>query len=223
MKKMSVIAEIGFTFVTVTLLIGCSLESRENERGNAVILPTTGKLLSIAISPAASAAAACMPVPFTAMGNYSGESAPRDVTNLVQWGIDILDAGKGYASVSGVATGIVPGAVEVEAYSGAQYYASAVLNVTNIGALTLSISPLSASAVVGTSKKFTATASCGAETFDVSKWVTWSTNSSPAAATVTPDPLNNITPGTISAVATGNATISATLGGATATTNLTIQ
>jgi hypothetical protein len=219
MSKLQITSEVGFSLLAIALLVGCGAGNSESGSSGVTLLSDGTGYKSISISPSVTSAAACSSVQFTAIGTLN-TGATSDVTNILQWGIGTVSSGVALVTASGIATGFVPGTAEIHAWSGQTLYASAVLNVTSAGTFAIN-GP--ASAVVGSSAVFAATSTCGTTTVDVSHLATWSSGSSPAATIMPPSAITNVLPGTFSASAVGNATISATISSVSATVNLNVQ
>jgi len=149
---------------------------------------------------------------FTATGKYSDGSS-KDLTGSAQW----KTSNSNIASVAGgKVTGVGAGIVMVTATSG-KFSASATLQVnsaaTNLASI--SVSPTASSLPVNTSQQFTATGTYkDGSSRDLTALVSWaSTFSSIATVDVT---------GVATGMSAGSTTISASLGGVTGSTSLTV-
>jgi uncharacterized protein YjdB len=170
-------------------------------------------MTSVQVSPASVAIGVGDTQPFTATAHYSDGSS-KDITSSAQW----MSSDSNIASItsSGVATGSTSGNVTITAKSGT-LQSSGSLKVTaaaaNLASITLS--PLASSVPVNTSQQFTAIGNYNdGSTSDLTTLVTWS-SSSTATATIDAS-------GVLTAVAAGSTNISATFGGVSQTTSVTV-
>ena len=151
---------------------------------------------------------------FTATGQFSDGNS-RVLTTSLTWSTS--DASVAAISNTGLANGLVAGVVTITAKSGT-ISGTATLNVTGAGANLMSISvvPAASSIPVHTTQQFSATGSyADGSSSDLTALVTWK-SSSTAVATVD---INGI----VTAVAPGTSTISASIGGVTGSTTLTVN
>ena len=151
---------------------------------------------------------------FTATGQFSDGNS-RVLTTSLTWSTS--DASVAAISNTGLANGLVAGVVTITAKSGT-ISGTATLNVTGAGANLTSISvvPAASSIPVHTTQQFSATGSyADGSSSDLTALVTWK-SSSTAVATVD---INGI----VTAVAPGTSTISASIGGVTGSTTLTVN
>ena len=151
---------------------------------------------------------------FTATGQFSDGSSHVLTTSLTWSTSDISVAS---ISNTGLANGLVAGVVTITAKSGT-ISGTATLNVTGAGAnlMSISVAPAASSIPVHTTQQFSATGSyADGSSSDLTALVTWK-SSSTAVATVD---INGIVTG----VAPGTSTISASIGGVTGSTTLTVN
>src|SRR5690349_10961682 len=174
--------------------------------------PVTASLTSLQVAPGNASVAPGAVQQFTATGKYSDGSS-KDLTGSAQW----KTSNSNIASVAGgKVTGVGAGIVMVTATSG-KFSASATLQVnsaaTNLASI--SVSPTASSLPVNTSQQFTATGTYkDGSSRDLTALVSWaSTFSSIATVDVT---------GVATGKSAGSTTISASLGGVTGSTSLTV-
>ena len=151
---------------------------------------------------------------FTATGQFSDGSSHVLTTSLT-WSTS--DASVASISNTGLANALVAGVVTITAQSGT-ITGTATLNVTAAGANLMSIivAPAASSIPVNTTQQFSATGSyADGSSSDLTALVTWK-SSSTAVATVD---INGIVTG----VAPGTSTVSASIGGVTGSTTLTVN
>jgi len=117
-------------------------------------------------------------------------------------------------SAAGVVTGVLPGSVTITATSGGQSGTSAV-TVTLLPVATVTVSPSSATVLIGATTQLTATTKDLLGTVLTGRDIAW-TSSNSAVATVS-------STGLVTGVATGSVTITATSEGKTGTSAITVQ
>jgi uncharacterized protein YjdB len=170
-------------------------------------LAVTPILTSISVSPAAPSIAVGATQQFTATGTYS-DGSTKPVTTAT-W----TAANPAIATInaSGLATAVASGATKITASSNG-ISGSTTLTVSG---LTVSISPNTASFVVGATQQFTATATpAGGSPTDVTATAQWSTANG-AVATVASG-------GLATGVAAGSTTVTASYNGITANAAITV-
>jgi hypothetical protein len=168
-------------------------------------------LTSIAVTPANQSAAAGTTVQFTATGTYSDHST-KNVTSSVTWASATPAAAT--INTSGLATAVAVGSSMISATSGS-VSGSTTLTVTAATLKSIAVTPANPSSTVGTTVPFTATGTYSDNsTRNITSSVTWA-SATPAAATIN-------TSGLATAVAVGSSTISATSGGISGSTTLTV-
>lgn len=214
-KKMRGTAELGFSLLIISALVGCGSGDSKNESVSAKLPPTTGLLQSLAITPAASSVAACSPVQFVATATYS-DGTLLDVTNGLVWEVDVASSNVAIAStLNGQMLGIAPGVATVRAWTGGGQAASAALTIANGTLNSIALTPASAVMAVGGTLPLTATATCSNNTLDISNYTIW-TSSMPSVVSVSPA-------GLARAVAIGASTLNATAGTIAASAVLSVQ
>jgi len=176
--------------------------------------PPTPSLVSLRVSPGVASVVPGASQQFTATGQFSDGNS-RVLTTSLTWSTS--DASVAAISNTGLANGLVAGVVTITAKSGT-ISGTATLNVTGAGANLTSISvvPAASSIPVHTTQQFSATGSyADGSSSDLTALVTWKSGST-AVATVD---INGI----VTAVAPGTSTISASIGGVTGSTTLTVN
>jgi hypothetical protein len=169
-------------------------------------------LVSIAVTPANPMIAVGSPQQFTATGTYS-DGSHRDLTNSAAW----TSTNPSVATINstGFATGVTAGSTTIQATSGA-IYGSTGLTVTAAPVLvSIAVTPVNPSIVVGTQEQFTATGTYSDGTHqDLTNSATWtSTNLLVAIINST---------GLATGVTAGSTTIQATSGAIYGSTTLTV-
>ncbi|HJW09592.1 MAG TPA: Ig-like domain-containing protein, partial [Holophagaceae bacterium] len=171
-----------------------------------------GKTLSsISLTPAAPQVAAGTFVQMKATGHFS-DGTTQDLSSTATWS----SATPAVATVSstGLASGLAAGTSVIKATS-ASISASVTLTVTNATLTSITVSPTNAVVAKGATQSFTATGHfSNATTQDLSAQATW-LSSDVSIATISPL-------GLATGVASGSATLSATLGSVSGTTGILV-
>lgn len=219
--------------VATTLAPGSSAISAtlEGIRGSTTLTVTGGSLSSIAVSPATSTLAKDTRTRITATGTFSDGSS-RDITGAVTWTVTDPLLAKVTTAVSNLAW---LDAVAVTSTSGTTITATGLSAATQTGTATLivtsptlssfAISSFTQELPAGVSSQLTATATYDSiptstdVTYSSSSDCSW-TSSDPSIATVGTD---GLTKGRVTGVATGNTTITATFGGKSVNTAVTVS
>lgn len=180
-------------------------------------LTVTGTtLVSISVTPANASVAVGSVIQYVATGTYS-DNTTQDLTTSVAWTSSNPAVGNisNSAGSQGFATGMSPGVATVSATSGS-ISGSAVLTVLNPASLvSIAVTPVSASVVVGLTQQFSATGTYSdGTTQDLTASATW-TSSSPTIATVNGAGLST-------GVATGSTTITAVSSSVAGSATLTV-
>lgn len=181
---------------------------------NIDVTVTAGPALtSVTVAPATASIARSTSQQFQATANYADGSS-RDVTATAAW--TSSDASIATVSASGEASGLLAGAVTITAQlSGAQ--GQAQLTVTDVSLTAIAVTPANVTLPLAASTDLVATGSFSdGSTQDITAQVTWS-SSAPNVVTVAASP-----PGRITSVATGTATVTATLSGRTGQAQVTV-
>ena len=170
---------------------------------------TPSTLIGLSVSPALATLALGTQVSLTATGIFSS-GVTQDLTTLAAWS-------SGAPNVATVAAGTViavaPGTTAIIASFGGQS-ASARITVSAASLTSLSITPATATTAIGGTVSFSATAALSDGTHqDVTGSAGWSSSSAAVSIAAT---------GLAQALASGTATITATLGSLRATATLTI-
>jgi dienelactone hydrolase len=187
--------------------------------GAATLTVTDATLVSIKVDPPISNIALATQQQFTATGTYT-DNTTLDLTAAVSWS----SSSPGVATISnaagsnGIAIPVSVGGSTITASSG-NFSAAATLTVTNATLVSVAVDPPNPSIILGTKQQFTAIGTFSDNTTqDLTTIVTWS-SSSPDIATVS----NAATfHGSATSVALGSSAITATLGGVSGTTTLTM-
>jgi hypothetical protein len=177
------------------------------------------QLKAISVAPANARIATNSSTQFTATGIYA-DNATRDLTGSVSWQtsdpavVAVSDAQPTKGQGSSAATGAATISATYDGVSG-----SATVTVTSATLQSIAITPAQPSIARGTQQQFTATGTYSDNsTQDLTQSVTWGSSSAGVAA-ITNAPGSK---GVASGVSPGVSTISATSGGITATTTLTV-
>jgi uncharacterized protein YjdB len=203
---------LAAAMVAFATLTGCSgggsssTNSSSSSSGGAVAS-------SIQVAPQSMSIGAGATQQFKATAQMS-DGSTKDVTTSVQW--NSSDSTIASISTNGMATGSNSGTVTITAVSGT-LKSSASLTVTSAAAnlTSIAISPAASSIAVHTSQQFTATGTYSdGSSADLTSLVTWA-SSSTGVATIDAS-------GLASALNTGSSNISASLGGVSQSTSLTV-
>src|SRR5207248_9490608 len=168
-------------------------------------------LVSIAITPANPSIPKGTTQQFTATGTYS-DGSTQDLTGSATW----VSSNPAVATITagGLASGAAQGTSQVSATSGG-VTGSTTLTVGPALLLSIAVTPANPSIPKGTTRQFIATGTYSdASTLDITSSVTW-VSSNPAVATIT-------VAGLATGAAQGTSQISATSGGVTGNTTLTV-
>src|SRR2546428_140754 len=183
--------------------------------GGTTLTVTAGTLSTIKETPTTPSIANGTTQQFTATGTYS-DFTTQDLTTQVTWSSSnntmatISNAG----GSQGLATSVAAGTTTITATLGG-VSGSTTLTVTNATLSTITVTPTNPSIANGTTRQFTATGTYSDfTTQDLTTQVTWS-SSNPAFATIG-------SAGLATSVAAGTTTITATLGGVSGSTTLTV-
>ncbi len=167
-------------------------------------------LLSIAVTPANPSIAKGTTQQFSATGSYS-DGSTQDLTNGVSWSSSNLSVAT--ITSDGLANGGAQGAAQISASSGVT--GSTTLTVATAALVSIAITPANPSIPKGTTQQFTATGTyTDGSTQNLTSSATWA-SSSPAVATIS-------AAGLATGAAQGTSQISATSGGVTGSTTLTV-
>jgi len=175
--------------------------------------PASASLTTLQVSPGTTAIGAGAMQQFTATGKFSDGSS-KDMTASVTWSSS--DTAVATINSSGMATGIISGAVTITAKSGTvQGVAGLNVTVAAVNLSSINVSPAASSIPVNTTQQFKATGSyTDGSSRDLTALVTWASTAN-AVATIDAT-------GLATGVAAGPTTISATLGSVSGSTSLTI-
>ena len=187
--------------------------------GDTTLTVTGATLASIEVTPAASSLANGLTRQFTATGIFTDNST-QDLTTQVTWGssdetvatVSNADGSNGLVISAGA------GNVTVSATSG-DVSGDTTLTVTDATLASLEVTPATSSLAHGLTRQFTATGHfTDGSTQDLTSQVTWA-SSDEAVATVSNAGGSN---GLAKATAVGTSTVSATSGGVSGDTTLTV-
>lgn len=189
--------------------------------GSTTLTVKQATLASIAVTPASSSIAIGTTRQFNAIGTYS-DSSTLDITKFVTWSSTaptvavISNAG----NQKGVATGVGAGSTTIRAALGSVVSSGATLTVTNATLQAITITPVDKTIALKTTQQFTATGNFSdGSTQDLSAQVTWSSSNTGVAV------ISNATvsKGLATSVGIGGPiTITATFGGKSGSTTLTV-
>ncbi len=193
---------------------GSSLVSATfNGKTASTTVTVSGAMLSsIAVTPASATVAIAGTQAFVATGTYS-DGTSAIITNSVTWSSGSILVGT--ILPSGVATGVSSGTATITATSGLNTGSASLTVTPALTLVSIAITPLNPSAVVGATRQFTATGTYSdASTADITNAVTWS-SSLTSVATIA-------STGNATALAAGVSNITATQGVRNASTTLTV-
>jgi len=177
--------------------------------------PPAVQLIAIAIGPPDSSVAMGLSSQFTATGFYS-DGSKQDISSQVAW--SSANAAAAWISSAGLVTAASPGSTMITATMG-KMSGSTSLNVTAATLVVIDLTPTNASVANGLSNRFVAT---GVYTdnsvHDITSSVTWSSSVNTVASISNTTGTNGMT----TTAAPGSTMISATLGGVSASTALTV-
>ena len=179
--------------------------------GSTVLTVTAAALQSIAVTPANPSVSKGETQQFTATGTYS-DSTTQNLTSQVTW----ASATTSVATITsaGLATAVATGTSNINATLGG-VSGSTVLTVTAAALQSIAVTPANPSVPKGETQQFTATGTYSDNsTKNLTSQVTWA-SATTSVATIT-------SAGLATAVATGTSNISATLGGVSGSTVLTV-
>ncbi len=182
--------------------------------GSTTVTITPATLVSIAVTPAIPSIALGVTQQFTATGTFT-DSSTQDITQTVRWSSDTTSVAiiSNAADQVGLATSVGIGTATITATSGA-ISGSTTLTVTAASLVSIVVTPANPSIALGATQGFTAT---GAFTDGTTQELTSATWASDTPGTATID-----NTGLATSVAQGTANISATSGGVTGSTVLTV-
>jgi trimeric autotransporter adhesin len=187
--------------------------------GSTTLNVTSVTLVSIGVTPAAPTIAKGTTQQFTATGVYS-DNTTQDLTAVVSWHA----VNPAVASITtalgsgGLATGVAPGTTEISASLGG-VIGSTNLQVTAAVLVSIAITPANASIAKGTVRQLTATGTYSDNsTQDLTATVTWG----PAISNIATVSNAAGSVGKATALGLGTVTVTATLGGVTGSTMLTV-
>jgi len=187
--------------------------------GSTTLAVTPASLVSIGVTPANPSIASGTTAALKAIGAYSDNSA-QDLSNLVNWSSSApaIAAVSNTMGTNGVASGLSPGSATISATLGGTA-GSTILSVTAATLVSIGVTPASPSIAAGLTAAMHATGVyTDNSTHDITSLVSWS-SSAPSIAAVGN---NSGTMGTVTALSPGSASVTATLGGITGSTSLTV-
>jgi hypothetical protein len=179
--------------------------------GSTVMTVTPAVLQSIAVTPANPSVAKGLTQQFTATGTFSDNST-QNLTSSVTWASATTSVAT--ITAAGLATAVGTGTSTISATLGG-ISGSTVLTVTAAALQSIAVTPANPSVAKGLTQQFTATGTFSDNsTQNLTSQVTWASGTT-SVATIT-------AAGLATAVGTGTSTISATLGGISGSTVLTV-
>lgn len=187
--------------------------------GVTALTVTSAPLVSITVAPSDGSIPLGTTEAFSATGNYA-DGSQQILTSGVHWSTsDATVATVSNATgTTGLATSVSVGSVTVTATSGG-ISGTASLTVTPATLVSLAVTPMNANVALGGSQQFTATGTyTDGSTKNITTNVTW-TSSAATVAVIS----NNIgSQGMATSAGAGSTTISAAMGGVSASTTLTV-
>lgn len=194
----------------------CSVSAKVGSVGGSLAVTVTPALVSIAVTPANPSIAVNTNEQFFATGTYSDNST-QNLTTQVTW----TSTNAAVATVSataptkGLASAVSAGTTSISASLGS-VTGSTQLTVTSATVTQIAVSALSPTLTLGLSQQYTALGSFSdGTTQDITSVAQWrSSNSNVASITVS---------GLVTGRTLGTVTISATFGGVTGSTSLTVN
>jgi len=210
----------GLGFALLLLLAGCGGGGSSSSSSPSSGSGTT--LTSITVSPSAPSVGVGSVQKFTATGKYSDNST-QDLTSSATWSsspatVATVQTGK---LNPGVATGVAAGTATITASSGAVSGSTTLAVTTKLASINaIAVTPAAPSVVAGSSLKLKATGTrTDGTSQDVTSSATW-TSSDPTKAAVQTS--GQSSPGQVSGIANGSATITASYNGTSGSTLLTV-
>lgn len=206
-QRISTVAISLGMILSSLLLVSCG----GGGSSNAINGGSQTTLSSISVSPASVTLNTGQTQQLTATGKYS-DGSTRDVTATVTWTSSNTSVAK--VSAGGLVTSLAAGQTAISAtLSGISSSEAVAVNPKAL--TTISVSPSSADFPIGASQQYSAVGTyTDGSSADVTSTANW-TSSASDIATISASGLAN-------ALATGAATISASMAGVTGTTNLTV-
>jgi uncharacterized protein YjdB len=183
--------------------------------GTTILTVSSASLSSLSVSPSNPNLPAGVTQQFTATGTYS-DGTSFDLTGQVTWSSSAPSAAT--ITSSGLAIALTPGTTTLSAvFGGASGSTTLTVNSATLSALTVGpANPVITSIPVGVTEQFIATGTYSDGTsFDITNQVSWS-SSDPSIGAIS----NN---GLATAIAPGATTLTASSGGISGNTNLTVN
>jgi uncharacterized protein YjdB len=204
---------LGTTTITASSGEPSSFSSRSS-LGTTILNVNAPPLSSISVTPANPSIPVGVTQPFTATGTYA-DGTSRDITTQVIWSSSNTSIAT--VNTTGLATAVAVGAgITITATSG-KISGSASLAVNSATLSSISVTPANPSVPAGVTQQFTATGTYSdGSSYVITAQVTWSSSNTLVATVV------DIS-GLATAVATGNAAITATSGAISGSASLTIN
>ena len=206
-------AGVGSANVTAT---------KDGKSGSSTLTVTAATLVSIAVTPGSPSVTAGGTQQFTATGSYT-DGTTQDLTSTVTWSSSATSVAtiSNAGGSNGLATSASAGTATITASLGGVTSTGVTLTVNPAITLnSISISPKGDTVATGFTKQFTATGSySNGTTADLTSTVTWS-SSNTGVATISNASGSN---GLATPVTGGSTTISASYGGKSDSTTLTVS
>jgi hypothetical protein len=211
------IATINAQGLATSVAVGTSrvTASLSGINGSTRLTITAAALVSIAVTPALPSIALGMTKQFTATGTFTDQST-QNITTTVQWSSSAATVAtiSNAAGSNGLATSAGVGSTTITATSAA-ISGNTTLAVTAATLVSIAVTPANPSIALGTTQQFTATGTfTDSHTQNLTSTATWD-SSTLTTAVVSPT-------GLATSLLPGTATISATSGGITGSTVLTV-
>jgi uncharacterized protein YjdB len=207
------VATVSATGLASALVAGVTtISATQGSVSNSTTM-TVITLQSLTISPVNPSIFVGATQQFTATGHYS-DGSTRDLTSIAAWTSSKTSVAT-ITSPGGLATGIAKGSTTIRAAAGG-FSASTTLTVNAVTLLSITVSPPTASILVGQTQQFTATGNYNdGTTQDLTKTVSWSSSTKQVASISST--------GLATGLKAGTATISAKSGKTTGSATLTVH
>ena len=181
--------------------------------GSVSMSVNTSNLSSLAIAPGNATIAETTSQQFSAIGTFN-DGSTHNLTSQVTWASSNTAVAT-LTQANGLAKGLTPGVSTISATLGSAN-ASATINVTNATITSISVTPTGQTIPAGTKLPYTATGSFSDTTTQtITRDVTWASDNLAVA--------NTTSGGLATALAPGNANISASLNGVTGSAPLNVS
>jgi hypothetical protein len=215
--------ETGFEGIATTITPGTATitAAYQGLTGSATLTVTPATLVSIAISPVTSSIALGTFQQYNAIGTYNDNST-LDISDSVTWSstsLSVAVISNAGGETNGLATSIGVGSTTIKATSGSIVSNSATLTVTSATLQSITVTPTNTTIARKSTQQFTATGIFSDSSVQVlTTAATWSSS----ATTVAVISNASNSKGLATGVGIGSATITASFGGITGSTTLSV-